>query len=142
MTEQERIKSYSALKAQIEQLAAQKKKIKTEIDSFEKMAIQFLRQSGKRYIDESGNGTGPYWTLCKDSKDGTWKKERYEEFFAWLLTDVRKGVQHTPETLTAAVHAFLKQYEKRDLKLEKHTTARRKDTKDLEEWLATGKSSE
>lgn len=132
------LKQFSALKAHMEKIAAERKTTKTKLDEIQKVAVQAMLQVNKRYIDESGNGSGPFWTLCKDPKEGNWKADRYHEFFTWVLTKQQQGERFTPEKLTASAQQFLKQYEKRDLKIEKHTTARGKTCEDLVHWLANG----
>lgn len=138
-SETDSIKSLSQLRAQIEALAKQKKTIKTQLDTIEQAAIHFMRANKKRYIDESGTGVGPYWTLVKDTREGGWKDERYHEFFTKVLSDQQQGKRWTPEELTALAKVYLKTFEKRDLKIEKHTTIRQRGTDDLEEWILTGK---
>lgn len=142
MSESEAIKGFAQLKAAMEQIAAQRKNLKSKIDEFQTSAVQAMRLAKKRYIDESGTGAGPFWTLCKDSKEGNWKDERYNDFFTMLLSELRNGKTFTPEQITAEAKKYLKQFEKRDLKLEKHTTIRHKGTDDLELWLQTGAHTE
>lgn len=132
------IGSFSTLKNQMEQLATARKATKTKMDEIQRAAVKMMMQMRVRYIDEKGDGTGPFWTLCKDTKEGSWKTERYHEFFSVVLTDLSKGQRYTPEQLTAAAQQYLKQFEKRDLKIEKHTTTRRKDVDDLAAWLNEG----
>lgn len=129
---------FVTLKGQMEQIAAARKATKTKMDEVQKAAVKVMLQMRVRYVDEKGDGSGPYWTLCKDAKEGSWKAERYNEFFAGILSEMARGQKYTPEQLTALAQQYLKQFEKRDLKIEKHTTARRKDVDDLIAWLNDG----
>jgi hypothetical protein len=132
------INSFSTLKGQMEQIVAARKATKSKLEEVQKSAVKVMMQMKCRYIDEKGDGTGPFWTLCKDTKEGSWKAERYNEFFAGVLTELAKGTRFTPEQLTTLAQQYLKQFEKRDLKIEKHTTARRRDVDDLIAWLQEG----
>lgn len=132
------IGSFAQLKNQMEQIAAARKSTKTKMDEIQRGAVKVMLQMRLRYVDEKGDGTGPFWTLCKDAKEGSWKAERYNEFFAGVLTEMNKGQRYTPEQLTALAQQYLKQFEKRDLKIEKHTTARSKTVDDLIAWLNDG----
>ncbi len=129
---------FARLKQQMEQLAATRKTTKQKVDEIQKAAVRAMLANNVRYVDESNEGKGPFWTLTKDPKEGTWRADRYTEFFTMLLTDMRKGTQHTPEQLTAMAQHYLKQFEKRGLKLEKHTSARKQNCDDLKQWLAEG----
>lgn len=132
------IGQFAQLKNQMEQIAVARKATKTKMDEIQRGAVKVMLQMRLRYVDEKGDGTGPFWTLCKDAKEGSWKAERYNEFFAGLLTEMNKGQRYTPEQLTTLAQQYLKQFEKRDLKIEKHTTARSKTVDDLIAWLNDG----
>ena len=128
----------AGLKAQIEKIAEARKAAKSQLDELEQRIADAMLKANVRFVDESGNGNGPFWTLCKDKKDGNWKQERYIEFFTTLLTELGAGKRFSPDQLAALAVQYLKQFEKRGLKVEKHTQARRKDCEDLKVWLAKG----
>lgn len=130
------IGDFAVLKQQMDQIAAARKTTKTKMDEIQKAAVRVMLQMNMRYVDEKGDGTGPFWTLTKDAKEGSWRADRYNEFFAGLLTELGKGQRYTPEQLTAMAQQYLKQFEKRGLKIAKHTSARRRDCDDLKQWLA------
>lgn len=130
------IAEFAHLKHQMEQLAGARKATKSKMDDIQKKAVDLMLQMRVRFIAEKEGG--PFWTLTKDVKEGTWKVERYNEFFIGILSEMAKGKRYTPEMLTTTAQQYLKQFEKRGLKIEKHTTARRKDVDDLVVWLDQG----
>jgi len=125
----------AVLKAQSEKLAEQKKHIKTETDMIEAQCIEALVKMGKRYIDQSGNGAGPFYSLHKVKSDGGFNQERYIEFFTSLISEFNNGKRYTPQQCFELVQNYLKQFEKRKLGLTKLTQVRRKDIEDLKLWL-------
>jgi hypothetical protein len=101
-----------------------------------------MLQNNLRCVDESQNGAGPFWTLCKDPKEANWKADRYHEFFTLMLSELAQGKRFTPEQLTASAQQYLKTHEKRALKIEKHTSKKSNGVADLVQWLERGAGSE
>lgn len=132
------IKQLAQLKAHIEKLGENRKNTKSQLDAIEAAAIEGMMKFGVRYIDESGNGQGPFWVLGKQKNDGSWSTERYIEFFTMILTQVRNNPNVTPEQCAALAQQYLKGFEKRSLCLNKRTQARQKGVEDLRIWLAQG----
>jgi len=128
----------SQLKAMLEKMGEQRKTTKSQLDEIETQAIDALMRIGIRYIDESGNGAGPFWVLGKQKNDGSWSNERYTEFFTTLMSELRAGKQFTPEQCAALAQQYLKQFEKRRLCLNKLSQARQRGVEDLRAWLAGG----
>ena len=126
------------LKHNMEEIAKQRKNTKSQLDEVEQRSAEMMLKMNIRFIDESGSGAGPFWTLCKDKKEGNWKTDRYMEFFTLMLTKMNSGERYTAEQLTTTAQAYLKQFEKRGLKIEKHTQTRQKGCEDLRVWLAGG----
>ena len=69
------------LKHNMEEIAKQRKNTKSQLDEVEQRSAEMMLKMNIRFIDESGSGAGPFWTLCKDKKEGNWKTDRYMEFF-------------------------------------------------------------
>lgn len=130
------INRLSQLKQDIEKLNEHRKKAKTEVDGLENQCIQALVQMGIRYVDESGTGNGPFWSLAKNKTDGSWNSERYIEFFTMLLKDIQQGRQYTPAQCSELASNYLKQHEKRKLVLSKMTKAQQRGIDDLKAWVA------
>jgi len=126
----------SGLKQQMDKLAEQRKVCKTQVDEIESQCIAALVQMGVRYVDESANGAGPFWSLVKSKSDGSWNTERYNEFFAGLLTELNNGKQFTPSQCSELAVTYLKNFEKRKLALSKLQMVRQKNIDDLRLWLA------
>ena len=123
------------LKVQMDKLAEQRKTTKTQVDEIERQCVEALVKHGIRYIDESGTGNGPYWSLNKKKSDGSWNAERYEEFFTGLLTELANGKRFTPAQCMELAQNYLKQFETRKLVLTKLAQQRQKGIADLLEWL-------
>jgi len=126
----------SALKQQIDHFKDQSKKAKSEVDLMEAQCIQMLIQMGKRYVDESGTGNGPFWSLSKSKSDGSWNADRYTDFFTTLLTDMQQGRVYTPAQLAELAVQFLKQFEKRKLVLAKLSKKGQEGIGDLQSWVS------
>ena len=126
------------LKNIVEKMGEEKKKIKSQLDEVENAVVAHLMKVGVRYIDESGNGSGPFWVLGKYKNDGSWSTDRYVEFFTMLMSDMRAGKQYTPSQCAALAVKYLKQFEKRRLQINKLSQARQKGVEDLRAWLAGG----
>jgi hypothetical protein len=124
-----------ALKSQIKLLQSQRKDAKSQIEDIEQKAIGLLMNMGVRYVDESGRGQGPYWTLVKAKVDSSFSKERLTTFFNTLLTELKNGAVYTPEQCALMAQAYIKQFQKRKLMLKKLTQCRQKGVEDLREWL-------
>lgn len=125
----------SELSKILKSMGEQRKNVKSQYDDIQTQATNALMSMGKRYIDESGTGAGPFWTLCKDKKEGNWRAERYMEFFTIILTQMNSGTKFTPNQLAELAVQYLKQFEKRGLKVEPHTQIRGKGVEDLRAWL-------
>lgn len=126
------------LKIRIDKLAEEKKVIKGEATQIEAQCIAALVQMGKRYIDESNNGAGPFYSLSKVKSDGSFNQERYLEFFSSLIAEFKAGKNYTPQQCYELTQVYLKQFEKRKLGLTKLNQVRRKDIEDLKLWLNGG----
>ncbi len=126
----------SALKHQIDQFKDQQKKAKAEVDVMEAQCVQLLIQMGKRYVDESGNGNGPFWSLSKSKSDGSWNADRYTEFFTTLLTDMHQGKVYSPAQIAEHAVQYLKQFEKRKLVLVKLSKKGQEGIGDLSAWVS------
>jgi hypothetical protein len=127
----------SHLRASIDKLGEQRKVIKGQLDEIEVQAVDALMRLGVRFIDESGQGAGPFWVLGKQKNDGSWSHDRYIEFFGLLMVELQKQ-QLTPEQCATLAQTYLKQYEKRRLVLNKLLQARQKGVEDLRLWLEKG----
>lgn len=127
----------SQYKDQIDKMNEQKKAVKLQYDEIENRAVELLLGLGVRYVDQSGNGSGPFWTLSKATQEGSWKQQTLLEFFTNLTTDIyQHGKRYTPEQCVQLAQKFLKSFEKRKLKIAKLTQARLKTVEDLKLWLA------
>jgi len=130
------IRKFSQLKDQLDKMGEQRKVTKVQFDEIETQAIDALMQLGVRYVDESGNGGGPYWTLTKKTQEQKWKNSNYIEFFTGLLSEIQNGKRFTPDQCAEAAARYIKQFEKRRLQLAKLSQARLKTVDDLKAWLA------
>jgi polyhydroxyalkanoate synthesis regulator phasin len=124
------------LKLMMEKLKTQRSEAKGQLDEIEQHAVSKLMEMGVRFVDESGTGQGPYWTLCKEKNDGSFSKERYRDFFSQLLKELQSGKQYTPDDCTQLAQNYLKQFEKRRLVLNKLSQSRQSGVEDLRQWLA------
>ena len=125
------------LKTQLETIGDQRKGVKMEYDQLEQHGVNMLLQLGVRYVDQSSTGAGPFWVLGKEKSDGSFNRERYNEFFIGLLGEMQ-GASMTPDKCSDLAMNYLKQFEKRRLVLNKLTHCRQKVVEDLIQWLATG----
>ncbi len=127
---------YSNLKNHLKALAEQRKVTKTQIDQIEEKCIQTLVSIGVRFVDESdGKGMGPYHCLAKSKTEGGWNNERYLDFFRHLLEAIQQGHQLTPVKCVELATSYLKQFEKRKLKLNKVTQRPKPGIEDLQKFL-------
>jgi hypothetical protein len=125
-----------ALKNEMDELQAQRKHKKSEADQLEEKLVTALLTYNKRYIDTSNNGTGPFLTLTKDSQIGTWNDAKYLNFFEALCHRIYdQNERISPEQMKQEAIHFLKQYEKRVLKIEPHPRCPKTGTcEDLIQW--------
>ena len=125
----------SQLKHELDQISAHRKKVKDKYDEQIQSVIEVLLQIGIRYVDESNEGRGPFWTLGKLKQDATWNNERLVEFFTLLLQDLQAGKQYTPVQCADEAKKFIAQYETRKLCLNPLTQCRQKGIEDLVLWM-------
>jgi hypothetical protein len=124
------------LREKLDQCAQAKKEIKTQYDPLESKGIEWMMQNGKRYIDKSNTGAGPFITLVKKTEPGSFNKDRYLEFFSLLLPVIRSGEVQTPEQCLAKVNEYLSRFTKRKLGLEQVDRQPPKYMDELREFLA------
>jgi hypothetical protein len=123
-------------KHQLEQLNEQKKGIKANHDALEKKAVDIMLQNNIRYVEEQGADPKAYWCLSKAKSEGSFKKERFMEFFTLLLRALEAN-RLTPSQCTEMALGYLAQFQKRSLKLERVSQPRGSATcEELKLWLA------
>jgi len=122
----------------LESLKNERKEYAQVAEELEQRAVHVLMQMGKSFIDESGDGRGPFWTLAKSTSSGAFTKDRQIVFFTELLRKIQQGSQPTPEQIVEGVKTYLEQFEKRKLVLHRNNTANPKDLDELKQWLQGG----
>jgi hypothetical protein len=123
------------LKNQLEKLKDARSKTKAETDELEQLAIATLMQIGVRYIDLSGNGSGPFYCICKDKSAGSFNRERLLEFFNKIIPEIKANpTSVTSDKCVDLAFEFLGQFEKRKLVLNKLTQVKTRSVDDLREW--------
>ena len=134
------INRLNELKIQLENIGEQRKGVKTEFDKIQNAGVDALLNLRVRYVDSSGSGSGPFWVLGKDRSDGSFNRERLNEFFRLLLLEFQanSNADFGPEKCTDFALMYLKQFEKRRLVLNKLTHCRTKGVDDLLKWLESG----
>lgn len=125
----------TALKQNLMKIKDLRAKTKAEYDEIEQTAVNLLLSLNVRYVDVSGKGAGPYWVLSKESTNGTFNKERFNEFFSRILQEIRSNPNVSAEQCSTYAAEFLKQFEKRRLVLNQVSTCRVKGVDDLKRWL-------
>jgi hypothetical protein len=129
------VHTLNELRIQMEQLKDQRTNTKSQLDELEASAIAALVQMGVRYVDASGNGSGPFWVLGKDKTDGSFNRERYVSFFEILIADLKNGKEYSPVKCGELALEYLKTFEKRRLRLNKLSQCRTRGIEDLLRWL-------
>lgn len=135
----ENLVSLKSVRESLTQIKEQRKVMKTQSDVLQQQAIRAMMNLGVRYVDESGTGKGPFWTVCKDKSDGSFSKDRYMEFFAALLDKLRTDQAFrnavTPQVCTEMAMTYLKQFQKRRLILTPLSQCRHGGVEELRQWL-------
>lgn len=109
------------LTQELERITKQRKTFKNEMAGIQEVAKEGLLRMNKLFIDESNNGSGPFWTIVKKTTKASWNKERLEAFFTQALIKQREGTTLTPQLLVVESEKFIKQFDKRDIDLKKQT---------------------
>lgn len=105
------------LKRGLKQFALQTKTMRSNSSDLEEKAIQVLLQNNIRYVDEKGQGRGPFWCLRKKKSQESWSTEKYLEFFSIVCNQIyQQNAKLTPLDIMNAAQKFLK--EKRKIVLE------------------------
>lgn len=107
------------LTQELERITKQRKTFKNEMAGIQDVAKEGLLRMDKLFIDESGNGSGPFWTLVKKTTKASWNKERLEAFFTQALIKQNQGTTLTPQLLVAESEKFIKTFDKRDIELKR-----------------------
>lgn len=128
------------LSEHIRALDTEKKGVKQEFDDIVEHAITALVQLNVRYIDVSQTGEGPFWVLGKSKNESGFNRERLQEFFRILLTELQQNPgRATPEVCTQLALEYLTRFQKRKLVLNKSTRAPiGNDVEELKRWLSHG----
>lgn len=100
-----------------------------------------MLQMDKRFIDQSGTGQGPFWTLTRSVQEGSFNKARLKEFFDLLIPVLKENQTPTTEALMRLSSDYLRQFEKKKLVLKPAKYCHRKDCQDLHDWLTSGSSA-
>lgn len=124
----------SKLKEEIKNITARKKQCQTEYDNIESQAVELMLKANKAVI--AAGPQGPYFMLGKHRQDGSWKSERYRDFFRILIAMIRAGKVINEHHATKFAHEYLHRFEKRKIVLKKHKTLQEpKDSiQDLVNW--------
>ena len=105
--------------ARASRMKEERKSFKNEMQEDEKYIIEWLIAAKNRFIDSSGKGAGPFWTLCKDKNSAQFKRELYMVFFTDMFKQLRTPNQNpahqTPQYWTEAAIQFLQKHEKRKI---------------------------
>jgi hypothetical protein len=105
--------------AKLIKLKEDRKCLKEEMQQDDKYIIEWLLAAKCRFIDSSGKGSGPFWTLCKDKNSAQFKRELYMVFFENMFKQLRTPGQNpahqTPQFWTEAAIKFLQTHEKRKI---------------------------
>lgn len=131
------------LKKEMDEINTTKKSLQSKINDICNKAVPILLQMGIRYIaaNEAGPNTGPYFTLTKNTVEGSWTKDRQVIFWRAFLQHQKNKPEEvdTPQKCSALMNAFLIQFQKRTIVLKEVNQVHERDGTDrLQHWAATG----
>ncbi len=117
--EQKRLQSLMDFHKQITAFKEAKQTFKDKMVEDQNYIIAWLLQHKIRFVDASGRGAGPFWSLCKDKNSGQFKRELLMQFFDGMIKQIRtpnqQPQQMTSQYWTDMAINFLKRHEKRKI---------------------------
>jgi hypothetical protein len=138
----QKLGSLRQLKIEMEQINASKKSQKAKVDEIQKLAVQFMLSTNRRFIaaELDGPNSGPYYVLGKNLQEGHFTKETEMDYWKQFITHMKEHVEDfTPAKCAESRRAFLQSYDKRSIVLNELTQLRERDGVDrLKRWLITG----
>lgn len=122
------------MREKLDNMKDERKNLKSQHDIEESALIKDLLENEQRYIQATENGDGPFWSITKDKKDGTFNNERLLKFMEIVFDKIQQNEIEQPFQAVDLSKEYLKEFEQRSFKLNLVKRRPPREVESLKAW--------